>query len=157
MPNTAVAPTKILLVALGENGSARDIEAALLALIVWRMSDQQRHHDQRQRRINRENILPAEFLRQPAAQHRSSRCGERGGRCPNADGAIALFLWEGRADQRQACRRDDRCGDALHHPCGDQPFDRRRENTSHRRRGETEASVPQHARLAIGVSERATD
>ena len=73
------------------------------------------------RHVDEEDPLPAEVLRQHAAGEHADRGAGAAHRAPDAERLVALgALLEGRHDDRERGRRDDRGAEALHGARGDQ-------------------------------------
>ncbi len=75
------------------------------------------YHSRGQREIDEEDPSPGGMLNQPAAQQRSSRCGDRGKARPGSNRPAAILLVEGCADNGKTPGHEKCCPDALNTSC----------------------------------------
>ena len=120
-----------------------DVLAAALAHVDRR----QHEHGDADRDVDPEDPLPAEVLREDAAEEHARRRAAAGDPAPGAECLVALLaLGERRRDDRERGRRHDRRAEALHRAGADQHCRRGREAADEGRRGEErEAAHEDHA------------
>ena len=99
----------------GESG-ARPVErpGRVLVAALGDVGERQPQRDGRERQVDQEGDAPAQRVDQKAAERRPERRGDRGGGGPDADRAAAHLAREGRGDDGEALRHEQRGADALH-------------------------------------------
>jgi hypothetical protein len=110
-----------------------------------------------ERHVEQERRSPGDVVYQIAAQNRAeSRCdaGETG---PRPNGLAAILLSEGRADDRERPRNQQRPADALNRPCGDKVSRCQGEPARHRRHREDSNAEQEDSPPSVMVAEGAAD
>ena len=108
-------------------------------------------------RLMRKTHRQPDGLHQPAAEERAGRAGDAGQTRPGADRAHPVLRPEGRLQDRQAARRQQRAADALDRAGGDQRPDVRRDPAGQRRHGEPHDADDEDPAPAEAVAQRAAE
>jgi hypothetical protein len=111
-----------------------------------------RHHGQGN--VEPEDGAPGHLIDQPAAEHRTCRCGQRAEAGPKSDRPAAFIVGKRRPQHRQACRRQQRRAKTLHRPARNQDGYVRRQAASHRRRREDGNADQKNPAAAVDVGGR---
>jgi AAA ATPase domain len=108
------------------------------------------------RDVEPEDPLPADALRDGAADERSDRDREALDPAPGAERGAALLGWDRAGEDGERERSDDRSPQALECASGDQQLDRRGERGGGGPEGEDAEAGDEHAATAEAVPERGT-
>ena len=96
------------------------------------------------------------MFNQPAANNRTNRGGDCGEAGPCANGAAAVFIAEGRADDSETSWNEQSGTDALNGASHNQLANVRGSSTPCRGKGKKHHSHNKDATTAVSISERAT-
>ena len=139
---------------------ARNVEAAALTAVTVGGQQHRAQSDQHgaDRHVDVEDPLPAEGARQHAAQQGAGGRAAAGDAAPDAQGEIALTAFgEGRDEDRQGRRREQRAAQPLDAAKGDQGDLRPGEAAGQRSPGEDDEAGHEHAAPAEHVGQPAAE